>query len=160
MPEGAEQLVYASDGWEIDLARRELRLRGAPVPLGSRAFEIIEVLVQSAGELVNKNDLMGRVWPGAIVEDNTLQFHISAIRKALGSDRARLKTVSGRGYRLLGPGLSSRTASQWTRGIANRGGRRFSDFAPMCRSRHEPWSAEPQPRTVCVTSSRHIGWSP
>jgi predicted ATPase/DNA-binding winged helix-turn-helix (wHTH) protein len=103
MPEGAEQLVYASDGWEIDLARRELRLRGAPVPLGSRAFEIIEVLVQSAGELVNKNDLMGRVWPGAIVEDNTLQFHISAIRKALGSDRARLKTVSGRGYRLLGP---------------------------------------------------------
>jgi predicted ATPase/DNA-binding winged helix-turn-helix (wHTH) protein len=103
MPKGAQQVVYASDGWEIDLARRELRLRGAPVPLGSRAFEIIEVLVQAAGELVNKNDIMVRVWPGAIIEDNTLQFHISAIRKALGSDRAMLKTVSGRGYRLLGP---------------------------------------------------------
>src|SRR5260370_36117830 len=45
---------------------------------------------------------MGRVWPGAIVEDNTLQFHISAIRKALGPDRGKLKTASGRGYRLLG----------------------------------------------------------
>src|SRR5262249_25337750 len=46
--------------------------------------------------------LMDRVWPGAIVEENTLQFHISAIRKALGADRDLLKTVSGRGYRLLG----------------------------------------------------------
>ena len=94
--------VYASDGWEIDLARRELRSRGALVPLGSRTFEIIEVLVQSGGELVNKYDLMGRVWPGAIVEENTLQFHISVARKAFGADRGLLKTVSGRGYRLLG----------------------------------------------------------
>jgi hypothetical protein len=45
---------------------------------------------------------MDRVWPGAIVEDNTLQFHISAIRKALGPDRGMLKTASGRGYRLVG----------------------------------------------------------
>src|SRR6266478_233487 len=96
------QLVYESGEWEVDLARRELRARGVPVPVGGRAFEIIEVLVQSAGELVTKNDLSARIWPGAIVEDNTLQFHISAIRKALGSDRGILKTASGRGYRLLG----------------------------------------------------------
>src|SRR5712671_7660712 len=96
------ELVYESGEWEVDLARRELRARGVPVPIGGRAFEIIEVLVQSAGELVTKNDLSARVWPGAIVEDNTLQFHISAIRKALGSDRGILKTASGRGYRLLG----------------------------------------------------------
>src|SRR6266700_890463 len=96
------RLVYESGEWEVDLARRELRARGVPVPVGGRAFEIIEVLVQSAGELVTKNDLSARIWPGAIVEDNTLQFHISAIRKALGSDRGILKTASGRGYRLLG----------------------------------------------------------
>jgi predicted ATPase/DNA-binding winged helix-turn-helix (wHTH) protein len=94
--------VYELGEWEVDLARRELRARGVPVPIGGRAFEIIEVLVQSAGELVTKNDLSARLWPGAIVEDNTLQFHISAIRKALGSDRGILKTASGRGYRLLG----------------------------------------------------------
>src|ERR1700736_1040164 len=96
------QLVYESGEWEVDLARRELRARGVPVPIGGRAFEIIGVLVQSAGELVTKNDLSARIWPGAIVEDNTLQFHISAIRKALGSDRGILKTASRRGYRLLG----------------------------------------------------------
>src|SRR5260221_7601246 len=87
------QLVYESGEWEIDLVRRELRARGIPVPIGGRAFEIIEVLVQSAGELVTKNDLMGSVWPAAIVEDNTLQFHISAIRKALRPDRGILKTA-------------------------------------------------------------------
>jgi predicted ATPase/DNA-binding winged helix-turn-helix (wHTH) protein len=102
LPKDALQLPYASDGWEIDLARRELRSRGVPVPLGSRAFEIVEVLVQSAGELIDKSELMSRVWPGAVVEDNALQFHISAIRKALGPNRGILKTVSGHGYRLLG----------------------------------------------------------
>src|SRR3981081_1040969 len=93
--------VYMSGGWEIDLGQRELRAHGVPVPIGNRAFEIISVLVQSAGKLVSKDDLLGRVW-GAIVEENTIQVHISAIRKALGADRGMLKTISGRGYRLLG----------------------------------------------------------
>ena len=96
------QCVYASGGWEIDLTRRELRSRGTAVPIGSRAFEILEVLVRAAGELVNKYHLMDRIWPGGIVEENTLQFHISAIRKAFGADRGLIKTVSGRGYCLLG----------------------------------------------------------
>ena len=53
---------------------------------------------------------MRRVWPGAIVEENTLQAQIAAIRKALGADRDSLKTVSGRGYRLVG---------NWRRHTAN-----------------------------------------
>jgi DNA-binding winged helix-turn-helix (wHTH) protein len=95
-------LVYTCDQWEIDLGRRELRSRGIPVPLGGRAFEIVTVLVQSATELVTKDHMMERVWPGAVVGEGTLHVHISAVRKALGQDRAMLKTVSGRGYRLLG----------------------------------------------------------
>ncbi len=94
--------VYASDACEIDLRRRELRVRGSPVPVGGRAFEIIEVLAQSAGELVTKDELIDRIWPGAIVTENTLQVHAGAIRKALGPYRNLLKTESGRGYRLLG----------------------------------------------------------
>lgn len=102
MPAQGRQLVYATGEWEIDLGRRELRTRGAPVPLGGRAFEIIEVLIKSVGELVTKDELLSRIWPGASVEENTLQVHISALRKALGADRGMLKTISGRGYRLLG----------------------------------------------------------
>ena len=86
----------------LDLSRRELRARGVSVPIGGRAFEILAILAQSAGELVLKDELMRGVWPGAIVEENTLQAHIAAIRKALGADRDSLKTVSGRGYRLVG----------------------------------------------------------
>jgi non-specific serine/threonine protein kinase len=102
VPARTEQVVYESGEWEIDLGRRELRARAVPVPIGSRAFEIIEVLVQSAGKLVTKDDLMGRVWPGAVVEENTLQVHISAVRKALGPDREMLRTAHRLGYRLLG----------------------------------------------------------
>jgi len=100
--EPSERPVYVSGGWEIDCGRRELRSRGIAVPIGSRAFEILEAMVESAGELVTKGDLMAKVWPGAVVEDNALQVHISAIRKTLGTDRGMMKTVSGRGYRLLG----------------------------------------------------------
>ena len=102
MSEASAKLVYVCDQWEIDLGRRELRSRGIPVPLGGRAFEIVTVLVQSATQIVTKDDMMQRVWPGAVVGEGTLHVHISAVRKALGQDRAILKTVSGRGYRLLG----------------------------------------------------------
>jgi predicted ATPase/DNA-binding winged helix-turn-helix (wHTH) protein len=94
--------VYASGACEIDLARRELRILGSPVPIGGRAFEIIEVLVQSAGEVVTKDELMNRIWPGAVVAENTLHVHAGAVRKALGPYRGLLKTESHRGYRLLG----------------------------------------------------------
>ena len=99
---GGSRLIYASGECEIDLARRELRVRGSPVPVGGRAFEVIEILAQSAGELVTRDELMNRVWPGAIVLENTLRVHTAAVRKALGPYRVLLKTESGRGYRLLG----------------------------------------------------------
>src|ERR1700678_3585790 len=102
MPEQDRQLVYESGGWSLDITRRELRARGVPVPLGIRALQIFVVLVQSAGRLVTKDELLSRVWPGAIVEENKLQVHISAIRKALGTDRGTVKTSFGRGYFLVG----------------------------------------------------------
>jgi predicted ATPase/DNA-binding winged helix-turn-helix (wHTH) protein/Tfp pilus assembly protein PilF len=125
--EANANLVYACDQWEIDLGRRELRSRGIPVPLGGRAFEVVTVLVQSATELVTKDHMMERVWPGAIVGEGTLHVHISAVRKALGQDRAMLKTVSGRGYRLLG---------SWT--PQQRGGSAPPVYSPLTRTSGAP----------------------
>lgn len=102
VPEQGQRPVYAAGRWEIDLARRELRSRGVPVPLGNRAFEIVSELVQAGGKLISKNDLMQRVWPGLSVEEIALRVHVSAIRKAFGADRSMLETDVGRGYRLLG----------------------------------------------------------
>ncbi len=102
MGDRSQKQVFRSGQLEIDLDRRELRLAGAEVPVGGRAFGILEILVQSAGDIVDKRDLMRRVWPGTFVEENTLHAHISAVRKALGRDQGLLKTVTGRGYQLLG----------------------------------------------------------
>jgi predicted ATPase/DNA-binding winged helix-turn-helix (wHTH) protein len=102
MGDRSQKQIFRCGPLEIDLDRRELRSAGAEVAVGSRAFGIIEILVQSAGEIVDKRELMRRVWAGTFVEENTLHAHISAVRKALGPDQGLLKTVTGRGYQLLG----------------------------------------------------------
>lgn len=94
--------TYSFKNWLIDCQCRELKYDNVAVPIGSRAFEILERLAGSAGHLVTKDDLIGAVWSGLSVEENTLQVHISAVRKALGADRDLLKTISGRGYTLAG----------------------------------------------------------
>jgi non-specific serine/threonine protein kinase len=125
----SERDVVESSKWTIDLVTRELRANGVAVPIGSRAFEIIEALVRSDGEIVTKDALMRSAWPGAIiVEDGTIRVHISAIRKALGADRRLLQTVPGRGYRLLVEviGRFSRIARRptWI-GLTEPGGRQL-----------------------------------
>jgi DNA-binding winged helix-turn-helix (wHTH) protein len=77
-----------------------------PVSLGSRAREILVLLAERAGEVVEKGDLMARVWPDVFVEEGTLRVHIAALRKALGDGRDSLRyieNVTGRGYRLIAP---------------------------------------------------------
>ncbi|HVC31303.1 MAG TPA: winged helix-turn-helix domain-containing protein [Steroidobacteraceae bacterium] len=82
--------------------QRELRLGDAPVPLGSRAFDVLLILVEAAGELVTKEELLARVWPGAVVEESNIQVQVSALRKALGEDRNLILTMPLRGYRFTG----------------------------------------------------------
>ena len=84
------------------MARRELIVQGVQTYIGDRAFDVLGVLVQSAGQLVTKDELMRRVWPGTAAGENTLEVHVSALRKALGPERRLLKTAYARGYRLLG----------------------------------------------------------
>ncbi len=81
--------------------RRELLAEGVPVRLGGRAFDVLMVLIEAGGELVTKDEILSRVWPGMVVEEHSLQFHISALRKVLGRDRSFIKTISGRGYRFV-----------------------------------------------------------
>src|ERR1700741_2205534 len=81
--------------------RRELRADGVSVELGSRAFDILMVLTEARGALVTKDEIMVRVWPDTVVDENNLVVQISALRRALGEDRDFIRTVSGRGYRFI-----------------------------------------------------------
>jgi predicted ATPase/DNA-binding winged helix-turn-helix (wHTH) protein len=95
---------------EVDLERRQLFVRGVFATIGERAFEILALLIRSRGALVSKDEIMQSVWPGAVVSDNALEAHVSALRKALGAERGFVKTAYGRGYRVVGAWMAREAA--------------------------------------------------
>lgn len=91
--------------FRLDLSQRKLVLDGGEIRLGNRALDILCVLASAAGEVVSKDELMTQVWPGLVVEENNIQVHVSALRKALDAEKGGqtyVVTVPGRGYRLVG----------------------------------------------------------
>ena len=91
----------------LDCARRTLTRNGEPVAITPKAFDILVVLAASGGQLVTKEALIRAVWPDTIVDEGSLTFQISTLRKALhdratGSDQ-HIVTVPGRGYQLVTP---------------------------------------------------------
>ncbi|MEC9433640.1 MAG: winged helix-turn-helix domain-containing protein [Pseudomonadota bacterium] len=98
-----------TDAWEtirfgpfrLSPAERLLTREGAPVELGGRTLDLLIALVARANDVVGKRELMAAVWPDVIVEETSLRFHVTTLRRALGDGRdgARyIATVAGRGY--------------------------------------------------------------
>lgn len=88
------------------LFRLNERGERVPVPLGSRALDVLCVLVERSGELVPKQAIMDAVWPNIAVEENNLTVQVSALRRVLDEGRTQgsiIQTVAGRGYRLVEP---------------------------------------------------------
>jgi predicted ATPase/DNA-binding winged helix-turn-helix (wHTH) protein len=83
--------------FELLAGARLLLQDGAPVVVGSRAFDLLVALAQRHDRLVPKNELLDLVWPDVVVEENNLQVQISTLRKLLGPQA--IATVPGRGYR-------------------------------------------------------------
>jgi len=90
--------------------RREVLADGRPMELGGRAFDVLVVLIEANGAVVSKDELMSRVWPGRIVEDNNLHAQIKVLRKAF-SDHGLIRTIVGRGYQFRGE-VRARRSSQ------------------------------------------------
>ena len=80
------------------LRARQLLANGKPVEIGSRAFDLLVVLIEARGALLSKEEIMGRVWATTVVEEANLRVQISELRKILGEDRDIIKTIPGRGY--------------------------------------------------------------
>jgi len=88
----------------LNADRRLLLKDGRPVSIGTRALEILITLVDRAGELVTKDELVSRAWPNTVVEDSNLRAQVAALRKALrdeGSGSHYVTAVPGRGYRFV-----------------------------------------------------------
>src|SRR5712671_2810718 len=99
--------------------RRELLAEGHALDLGGRAFDVLMVLIEASGAVVSKDALMNRVWPDRIVEENTLQAQVSALRRTFAADRDLIRTIAGRGYQFTGEirTVSASPNAQATAGI-------------------------------------------
>jgi TolB-like protein/DNA-binding winged helix-turn-helix (wHTH) protein/Flp pilus assembly protein TadD len=83
-----------------------------PVAIGSRALDILGVLIERAGEVVSKDEIVAAVWPATVVEDSNLTVQISALRRVLDRGQPNgscIQTVPGRGYRFAGAVTRSQT---------------------------------------------------
>src|SRR5258705_4464571 len=85
--------------FRVLLRRRQLLADGVPVELGTRAFDLLMILIAADGAVVSKEELLGLAWPGVFVDEANLKVQISALRRALGEDRDAIRTEVGRGYR-------------------------------------------------------------
>jgi DNA-binding winged helix-turn-helix (wHTH) protein len=97
---GGEVLEFSR--FRVLLRRRQLLADGVPCELGTRAFDLLLVLLEAEGSLVTKEELLSQVWPGIVVSEGNLKLQVSVLRKALGADRDVIHTEFGRGYRFIG----------------------------------------------------------
>nr|WP_255631433.1 winged helix-turn-helix domain-containing protein [Caballeronia sp. dw_19] len=97
-----DKTAYTFGPFRLSPAEGSLVRDGQRVSLGQRAFEVLVLLVERAGEVVSNAEIVTRVWPTTIVDENNLRVHITSLRKALGESQNRgryILNVPGRGYR-------------------------------------------------------------
>jgi TolB-like protein/DNA-binding winged helix-turn-helix (wHTH) protein/Flp pilus assembly protein TadD len=93
--------VFRFGPFQLEPAARRLQRNGEPVNLKSKAFDTLLILVERHGHPVSKDELMQRLWPGVVVEENNLSQNISALRKALGTDHRYIATLPGEGFQFV-----------------------------------------------------------
>ena len=98
--------AYDFGDFRVDRERRMLLLKtsGRPLPLTSKAFDLLLFFIEHPGQLLDKSKLMSAVWPNVVVEENNLNQHISTLRRLLGErpeERRFIVTVPGRGYQFI-----------------------------------------------------------
>jgi len=96
-----EKVILCFGPYRVDVVKRQLLLGGEPLPVTSKAFDTLVMLIRRVGEIVTKDELMLAVWPDTVVEENNLIQQISCLRKLFGEragDNRFIVTVPGRGY--------------------------------------------------------------
>jgi predicted ATPase/DNA-binding winged helix-turn-helix (wHTH) protein len=92
--------------FELDVAERSLKKANQVIPLGGRAYDILIALLENAGEVIGKAELIARAWPDVTVEEGSLRVHLSALRKALRDGQFGDKfiaNIQGHGYSFIAP---------------------------------------------------------
>ena len=98
------------EGFTILPSERRLLVKGESVKIGARAFDLLLTLVTTRDRVVSKRELLERVWPGLVVEENNLSVHVSQLRKFCGHDA--VSTVPGRGDQCTAASIEGGLAGQ------------------------------------------------
>lgn len=94
--------VYEFGAFRLDVAERQLLRAGAPVHLTPKVFDLLLALVEDSGRLLEKEELLAKVWPDSYVEEGNINRNISTLRRALnGAGEEFIETVPKRGYRFV-----------------------------------------------------------
>ncbi|QPF93565.1 ATP-binding protein [Bradyrhizobium commune] len=106
-PIGSSSAIRLRFGpFELSVAERSLSKASQVIPLGGRVYDILIALLENAGEVVPKSELIAKAWPDVTVEEGSLRVHLSALRKALGDGQFGNKyiaNIQGRGYSFIAP---------------------------------------------------------
>lgn len=95
---------YRFKSYRLDLEERQLLSNDAPVPLTPKAFDVLATLVERSGHLVEKDELLNKVWAGSFVEEANVARIVHTLRKVLGEDdngNKFIETVAKKGYRFV-----------------------------------------------------------
>ena len=106
MGDSGERDAYRFGPFQLDVRERRLSRGAELIPLRLKVFDTLRVLVENAGRLVSKDELLTAVWPDTTVEENNLNHNISVLRKALGekaTGQQYIETVPRVGYRFVAP---------------------------------------------------------
>ena len=106
MGDPGDRGAYRFGPFQLDIRERRLSRGSEVIPLRLKVFDTLRVLVENAGRLVTKQELLDTVWPDAAVEENNLNHNVSVLRKALGekaTGQQYIETVPRVGYRFVAP---------------------------------------------------------
>lgn len=97
---------YKFDDFCLAPKQRKLFYRNSPVAISAKAFEILLMMVERQGEIIEKDEFLQKIWTDSFVEESNLVVHISALRRVLlekKGERKFIETVSGKGYSFVSP---------------------------------------------------------
>ena len=102
-PAEAAAAFLRSGGIEMDVERYEVRVRGKDVPLTSKEFEFLKILLQAGGRALTRDQILEKVWGydrSMEIDTRTVDQHVARLREKLGAEAARVATVKNVGYRI------------------------------------------------------------
>ncbi len=142
--------IYEFGPFRLDVKRRLLLKGPMQVPLSSKAFDTLLALIESGGEILEKDFLLNRIWPDTTVEEKNLTIAVSAVRKALGetpSQHQFIVTVPGRGYKFVA-GVRDLISEDDDFVIEQLTSKQITI--------EEVESTEPQPESIATSNGQHL----